>query len=132
MPNCARIKPKAYKVCTGDMRAYITIKRKTKAAQNTNAANPNLNLTTILQTWAFQESVNGEEIFDGVNMIGKVTDRFIYRFDPSNPVYKTDLVEYDGNRYEIIDIIQNYQGRRYFTALKCTIRGLDTLENTKL
>jgi SPP1 family predicted phage head-tail adaptor len=132
MPNCARIKPKPYKVCTGDMRAYITIKRKTKASQNTGAANPNLNLTTIFSTWAAEENGRGEEIFDGVNMVGKVSHKFIYRFDPDHPINKTDLVEYDGNRFEIIDVVPNYQGRRYFTALKCTIRGLDTLENTKL
>lgn len=132
MPNCARIKPRPYKVCTGDMRSYITVKRKTKAAQNTGAANPNLNLTTIISTYAMQKSVNGEEIFDGVNMIGKITDWFYLRYSTEYSINKTDLVEFDGNRYEVIEVIPNYEGRRYFTVLKCTIRGLNTLENTKL
>tara|TARA_R110000822_G_scaffold66837_1_gene163100 strand:+ start:240 stop:638 length:399 start_codon:yes stop_codon:yes gene_type:complete len=132
MPSCARIKPKAYKVCTGDLRSYITIKRKTKSAQNTGAANPNLNLTTIISTWAMQKSVNGEEIFDGVNMIGKITDWFFLRYSTEYSIKQTDLLEFDSNRYEIIEVIPNYEGRRYFTALKCTIRGDSTLENTKL
>lgn len=132
MPNCARIKPSAYKVCTGDLRSFITIKKRTKASTNTTAVDPLANLTTVETAWAYAKSVNGEEIFDGVNMVGKITNWFYMRYNPDIKITKGYIVEYDGYRYEIIEIIPNLEGRYTFTALKCTIRGLDTLENTKL
>ena len=132
MPNCARIKPRPSKVCIGTMKSYITIKKKTKAAVNTSSTNPNLNLTTIDSMYAMQRSVNGEEIFDGVNMIGKITDHFYIRYNPDISINKTNLVEFDSNRYEIVEIVPNVEGAREFSLLKCSIRGDNTLENTKL
>lgn len=132
MPNCARIKPKPSKVCIGSMTSYITIKKKTKAALNTTAANPNLNLTTVDSMWAMQRSVNGEELFDGVNMIGKITDHFYIRYNADTPINKTHILEFDDNRYDIVEIIPNVEGRREATLLKCSIGGDNTLENTKI
>jgi SPP1 family predicted phage head-tail adaptor len=131
MGNCARIKTRPAKSCIGDMKAYISIYKKTKQAVNTTAVDPNLNLSLVASMWAMQKSVNGEEIFDGVNMIGKITDHFFIRYD-SIVVNKTHLLEYDGNRYEIVEVIPNYEGKRELILLKCSIRGDSTLTNTKI
>tara|TARA_R110000868_G_C10972986_1_gene771148 strand:- start:38886 stop:39278 length:393 start_codon:yes stop_codon:yes gene_type:complete len=127
-----RIKPKPYKVCIGDLRSYITIKQKTKNASNLSGLNSTIDLSVGEGVWAMQKSVNGEEIFDGINMIGKITDHFYIRYNPQSPLDKTYLVELEGNRYDIIEMIPNVEGRREFTLLKCSITGDATLESTKL
>lgn len=132
MPNCVRIKPRASKTCIGDKKSYIVIKKKTKSAINTSAANPNITLTTIDSMWAMQKSVNGEEIFDGVNMIGKITDHFYIRYNPDLSINKTNIVEFDGNRYDIVEIIGNVEGKREETLLKCSLIGDSSLTSTKI
>jgi SPP1 family predicted phage head-tail adaptor len=131
MGNCARIKPRAYKACIGDMTSYISIYKKTKQATNTTAIDPNLNLTLVASMWAMQKSVNGEELFDGVNTIGKVTDKFYIRYG-SIVLSKNHILEFDGNRYDIVDIIPNYEGRRELIQIKCSIRGDSSLINTRI
>lgn len=131
MGTCARIKPRAAKTCIGDMRAYVSIYKKTKQATSTTAVDPNLNLSLVVSTWALQKSVSGEEIFDGVNMIGKITDHFFIRYG-FIAVSKVHLLEYAGNRYEIVEVIPNYEGKYEATLLKCSIRGDATLTNTKI
>jgi len=131
MGNCARIKTRPAKACIGDMRAYVSIYKKTKQATSTTAVDPNLNLTLVVATWALQKSVNGEEIFDGVNMIGKITDHFYIRYD-SVAVNKTHILQFSGNNYEIVEIIPNLEGKYETIVLKCSIRGSSDLVNTRI
>lgn len=131
MGTCGRIKPRASKTCIGDMKAYVSIYKKTKQATSTTAVDPNLNLTLVVSTWALQKSVSGEEIFDGVNMIGKITDHFFIRYETIT-ASKIHILEYAGNRYEIVEVIPNYEGRSELILLKCSIRGDATLTNTKI
>jgi len=131
MGNCARIKPRAAKTCIGNMRSFITFYKKTKQATNTTAIDPNLNLEPIASMWAMQKSANGEEVFDGVNMIGKITDHFYIRYD-SIKVNKTYILEFAGNFYEIVEIIPNLEGKYETIVLKCSIRGDSNLTNTRI
>lgn len=126
-----RIKPKPYKVCIGDLRALITLKQKIKGASKDGSLNPRLDLNNSQEVWAMQKSVNGEEIFDGVNMIGKITDHFYIRYNPQSTLNKTFMVEFEGNRYDIVEIIPNLEGRSELTLLKCSVNGDATLESTK-
>ena len=131
MGNCARIKSKPSKTCIGNMRSYISIYKKTKQATNTTAVDPNLNLSLVASMWAMQKSVNGEEIFDGVNMIGKITNHFYIRYG-SVAVNKTHILQFDGNNYEIVEIIPNLEGKYETIVLKCSIRGSSDLVNTRI
>lgn len=132
MPNCTRIKPKAYKICTGDLRYQITIKSRTKSATNTSAVEPNLTLADVATIWALQKSVNGEEIFNGTDIVSKITDEFYIRYNPSLIITKTNIVGSNGSLYNIEDIIPNLEGRRQLTVLRCSKRGTDTLSVNKL
>lgn len=127
-----RIKPRPHKVCIADLRSYITIKQKTKSSTNLSGLNSTMTLSAGQGTWAFQKSVNGEEIFDGVNMVGRITDHFYIRYNPQFTIDKTYLIEFEGNRYDIVEMIPNVEGRRELTLLKCSINGDATLESTKL
>jgi hypothetical protein len=131
MGNCARIKPRAAKTCIGNMRSFITFYKKTKQATNATAIDPNLNLEPIVSMWAMQKSANGEEVFDGVNMIGKITDHFYIRYD-SIKVNKTYILEFAGNFYEIVEVIPNLEGKYETIVLKCSIRGDSSLINTRI
>jgi len=132
MPTCTRIKPKPYKICTGDFRYQITIKTRTKGATNSSTAEPDLTLATIATLWAMQKSVNGEEIFNGTDMIAKITDEFYIRYNTAVTITKTNIIGFDGNLYNIEDIIPNQSGRRQITILRCSKRGTDTLSVNKL
>lgn len=131
MGNCKRIKPRPSKACIGTMKSYISVYKKTKQATNTSVVDPNLNLTLVVSMWAMQRSVNGEEIFDGVNMIGKITDHFYLRHG-SVTVNKTHILQFDGNNYEIVEVIPNLEGNYEFMVLKCSVRGDSTLTNTRI
>lgn len=131
MGNCVRIKSKPAKTCIGNMRSYITFYKKTKQATNTTSIDPNLNLEPIASMWAMQKSINGEDIFDGVNMIGKITDHFYIRYD-SIKINKTYILEFSGNFYEIVEIIPNLEGKYETIVLKCSIRGDSNLTNTRI
>lgn len=113
------------------MRSFITFYKKTKQATNTTAIDPNLNLEPITSMWAMQKSANGEEVFDGVNMIGKITDHFYIRYD-SIKVNKTYILEFAGNFYEIVEVIPNLEGKYETIVLKCSIRGDSSLINTRI
>ena len=131
MGNCARIKSRAAKTCIGNMRSFITFYKKTKQATNATAIDPNLNLEPIASMWAMQKSANGEEVFDGVNMIGKITDHFYIRYD-SIIVNKSYILEFAGNFYEIVEVIPNLEGKYETIVLKCSIRGSSDLINTRI
>lgn len=132
MPNCTRIKPKPYKICTGDLRYQITIKSRTKGATNSSAAEPDLTLTDIVTVWAMQKSINGDEIFNGTNMVAKITDEFYFRYIPSLIIDKSNIVAHNGELFNIEEIDLNVEGRRQFSMLKCSKRGTDTLSVNKL
>lgn len=113
------------------MNCYISFYKKVKSATNTTAIDPNLNLNPIASMWARQDSVNGEEIFDGVNITGKITNKFYIRYDSIN-LNKTYILEYNNNFYEIVDIDPNLHGRNETIVIKCSIRGNSSLINTRI
>lgn len=130
--TCARIKPKPYKICTADYRYQITIKSRTKSAVNSASVEPNLNLATITTVFAMQKSVNGEEIFEGTNIVGKITDEFYIRYNAALIINKTNIVDSNGSLYLIEDIIPDLHGGKETTVLRCSKRGLNTLNVNKL
>lgn len=131
MGNCSRIKSKPSKTCVGSMDSYIYFYKKVKSATNTTAIDPNLYLKPTASMWARKDSVNGEEIFDGVNMIGKITNKFYIRYD-SIVLNKNYIIKHNDNFYEIIDIDPDLHGQRETIVIKCSIRGDSSLINTRI
>jgi len=127
-----RIKRRPSKVCIGHLDLLITLKQKTKTATNNSNINSRINLGNSQDVWAFLKSAQGEEIFDGINMIGKITHNFYIRYNPQFKIDKTFIVEFENNRYNIVEILENLEGQRELTLLKCSISGSTQLESTKL
>lgn len=132
MPNCTRIQPKPYKICTGDLRYQLVLYSRTKSAVNTTNVEATLTLSTVATLWAMQRSVNGEEIFNGTDIIGKITDEFYIRYYPTLNINKINIIGYQGNLYNIEDFIPNLEGRRQFSVIRSSKRGTDTLNVNKL
>lgn len=133
MPNCTRIKPKPYKICTGDLRYQIKILSRTKVSNNIGLAEPNIIVATIKTIWSMQKSVNGEEIFNDTNMVvGKITDEFYVRYSELTGINKTNIISCNGNFYSIENIIPDLQARRQFGVLRCCVRGPDYLQVNEL
>lgn len=132
MPNCTRIKPKPYKICTADFRYQITLNIRTKSATNTSAAEPNLAVASVITVWAMQKSVNGEEIFSDTNIIGKVTDEFYIRYNAAVNITTSGNITSNGAYYDIYEVIPDYQGRREISVIRCSKRGTTLLNVNKL
>lgn len=127
MPNCTKIKNNPYKICTGDLRYPLIIKSRTKNATNSSNAEPTLTLTTVTTIYAMQKSIKGNEIFNGTDIVGQITDAFYFRYNPSLDIDLTNIADYSGELYTIEEVNLNLEGRRQFGMIKCSKRGIDTL-----
>jgi len=126
MPNCTRIKPAPYKVCTGDLRFSLVIKSRTKSATN-GSVEPELNLATVATIFVMQKSIKGSEIFNGTDIVGQITDAFYFRYNPNLSIDITNIAQLGGEFYTVEEVDLNLEGRRQFGMIKCSKRGIDTL-----
>jgi len=127
MPNCTRIKPAPYKICTGDLRYPLIIKSRTKNATNSSNVEPTLTLTTVTTIYAMQKSIKGNEIFNGTDIVGQITDAFYFRYNPNLDITLTNIADFSGELFTVEEVDLNIEGRREFGMIKCSKRGIDTL-----
>lgn len=120
MVACKKIKGKKRIVCSGDLRNLITIKTRSITAPAQGDVNFGESFTTELEILAMVETVNGEEIFDGVNVIGTVTHNFYIRFIPDITFEK--WLEFKSENYNILGV-ENLDERDEFYKLRTSKRG---------
>ena len=132
MPNCTKIKNNPYKVCIGDLRYPMTIKARTKNATNSSNPEPTITLTTVATIYAMQKSIRGSELFNGTDIVGQITDMFIFRYDPNIDINLTHIIDFDGDLYTVEEVNLDMEGRRRFGNIKCSKRGIDTLQTNLL
>lgn len=78
--------------------------------------------------WAALQTIKGEDIFDGTNVVGTATHNFFIR--AIRTLTAETWLEYNGEYYDVLDI-QNYEERNQFMVLRCSVRG-DTSKETNL
>lgn len=125
MPNCAKIKQKPYKICTGDLSKRITLYVRSITDPQGGSVDFGENFTTPTNVWAMIETLSkGVEIFDGSNVIDVATHLFYIRYIPG--ITFEMYLDYNGRRFRIIDV-QNIDEKDETIILRCTERG----DNTK-
>ena len=128
MPNCTRIKNNPYKICIGDLRYPLIIYSRTKNATNSSNPEPTITLTTIATVYAMQKSIKGDQIFNGTDIVGQITDAFFFRYNPNLEIDLTNIVDYGGELYTVEEVNLSLEGRKQFGSIKCSKRGIDTLK----
>lgn len=139
MPDCRKIRTKLRRVCTGDLRDPITLQNRditapTSTVDYTLAFNPIDTETTDPneegRVWAAIETVRGEEIFDGHDLVEVPTHKIYVRaLDVIDLITaETWVLLDDGTRLRIQDI-ENLEERGEYLLLRCTHRGTDQQSN---
>ena len=109
----------------GDLNIPITIATRIKKANNINSQDVLIDQENLVSnTWAMQVTVNGEDIFNGVNLLGKVTDHFYIRRDSTKKIKIENIIICKGEAYKILEVLPNLHGENIFTMLKCSHTGL--------
>lgn len=127
MARCKKIKINRTQVCIGDMNRRITLHiRSITGLSDGVDFDETLSDSTVV--WAALQTIKGEDIFDGTNVIGTATHNFFVR--AISTLTAETWLEYNGEYYDVLDI-QNYEERNLFMVLRCSVRG-DTSKETNL
>jgi SPP1 family predicted phage head-tail adaptor len=126
MQNCGYITSPKSKVSIGDLNTPIQIIARHQTRNNLqNNQDINAILSVYATFWAKQKTINGEEVFDATNSLGKITDEFYIRFNKDKPIKKHHylLNPVNNQAYDIIDIKQDVHNQHTFTVLRCIHKG---------
>ena len=127
MARCKKIQVNRTQVCIGDMNRQITLHTRSITGLSDGVDfDETLSAPTVV--WAAIQTIKGEDIFDGTNVIGTATHNFFIR--AINTLTAETWLEYNGEYYDVLDI-QNYEERNQFMVLRCSVRG-DTSKETNL
>lgn len=127
MAKCKRIQINRTKVCIGDMRLRITLHTRSIVGLS-DGVDFDETLSDATEVWAALQTIKGEDIFDGTNVVGTVTHNFFIR--AIDALTAETWLEYNSEYYDVLDI-QNYEERGLFMVLRCSVRG-DTTKETNL
>jgi SPP1 family predicted phage head-tail adaptor len=119
----------------GDMRHLILIRTRDITATTPTDIDFDESFTTTNSVYAFIETKEGTEVFDGTNLKSQININFVIRFIHGMIPYVSGLTEekwidYRDNRYDIVNV-ESYDERQIFMRLKCNLRGDKTKEVNK-
>lgn len=121
------IKPRR-NIQIGDLNTPITIVTRIKKANNTTSQDVLLDQENLVaNTWALQVDVNGEDIFNGTNLLGKVSTHFYIRRDSTKKIKVEHMIISRGEAYKILEVMPNLHGEGLFVMLKCNHTGLSNI-----
>ena len=122
MTVCVRIKGKRQELCSGDLDRFITIQDRKIV--------PPIDIDDVDYTEEFEddgeeacmvETINGQEVFDGTNvLIGVIDTRFYIRF--RDDINAQSWILFEDERYNIIKTI-DLDKRHLWLRLDCDSRG---------
>ncbi len=121
------IKPKR-NVQIGDLNTPISIITRIKKANNTTSQDVLLDQDILVpNAWAMQIDVNGEDVFNGQNLLGKVTTHFYIRRDPAIKIKVENIIISSGEAYRILEVLPNLHNEGIFSMFKCNHTGLSNI-----
>ncbi len=126
MQNCGYITKPNIKVSIADLNTPIQIIARHQTRNNLqNNQDINAILSVYATFWSKQKTINGEEVFDATNSLGRITDEFYIRYNKDKPIKKHHylLNPATNQAYDIIDIKQNVNNNNTFTVLRCIHKG---------
>lgn len=111
-------------ICAGDMNKRIDIYDRNIVPPQDGSVDYGEKFDGKRTVWAMIETVDGDQMFDGTNMITTKTHKFYIRWKSNLSIQ--NWVDYQGQRYQI-QLIENQNERNRFYILHCNIRGDNSL-----
>lgn len=130
--SCKYITKPRSNIKIGDLNIPITITTRLKKPTNYNSPEIILDEETYASCFAMFVSVNGEDIFNGNNLLGKITHHIYIRRNPSKTIKREHYVISRGQAYLIGEVMDNIHMENQFTMLKCIHSGSSNLNVNKL
>jgi len=126
---CEQIKRKKKIICAGDLDKRIELYTREITNSDIGGVDYSQTFTLFKSKWAMIQTPgfqgSGLEVFDGVNLIGTVTHFIYIRYTAG--VTSEKFVKYDDRYFKILRV-QDLNEDKTFMFLKCTERGIDSLE----
>lgn len=124
MVACKKIKAKKRSICSGDLKSPITIKTRSITPPMLGDVNFGEDFQSDIEVLAMVETVNGEAIFDGVNVVGTASHNFYVRYMPD--LTFESWVEFKAENYNIL-AVENLEERDEFYKLRTAKRGSSSI-----
>lgn len=103
----------------GDLNEPISILTRIKKAPNTDIQDIIIDQETLIaEAWALRVSVNGEDIFNGINLLGKVSDHFYIRYNSTIAIKSENIIVCKGKTYRVLEVLQDLHGEGIFSLIK--------------
>lgn len=112
------------KVCIGDLKSIITIKRRTLSTPDLDGVDYDLNFENKQDVYAMLVTKSGTQIFDGTSLLGVATHYFYIRF--MDDLSLSCWVEHQDKNYKILDI-EDIDERNEWLILRCAKMGDSTI-----
>lgn len=119
MSECERIRIPHRKICVGDLRRRISIQNRVLGAPKTGV-DIRHTFQELRKPWAAVRTVNGKNIFAGVNLDRVPTHIFYIRYYEG--LTAEDWIVYKNERYDILEV-ENINERDEYYAVYCNNRG---------
>ena len=129
MPKCIKIKRKKEQACIAGLNKRIDIFLREITPVSTQTVDFNERFVNQRTVWANVDTRVGAQFFDENNILQLITHVFIIRFIPGVTFEK--IVVFKNIRYRIVQV-ENLQQSDTYYRLRCAVRGIDTIEVTKV
>ena len=129
VPKCIKLKRRKEQACIAAMNERIDIELRQIVAVKTEIVDFDEEFINRRTVWASVDTKGGTQFFDENNILQIISHVFIIRFIPD--VTFEDFVIFKNIRYRIVQV-ENLQQSDTYYRLRCTVRGTDTIEVTKV
>lgn len=123
-----RKKPSNMTICAGDLNQRIFIYDRDIRAPNFGGVDYDEDFSKKRSVWAMIETVDGQEFFDGTNLISTKTHKFYIRWIRDLSIQ--NVVDFKNQRYKI-QKIENQNEKNEFFILHCVILGSKDIQTNK-
>ena len=130
MATCKKIKRLSERVCIGSLNKKINIHTRELKPPTGTGVDYDEEFVVIENVWSMIETVAGKVFFDGTNTDQSITHNFYIRYIVGVTITAENWIEYNGNRFDIINVENLDEGNR-FILMRTNQRGSDTLEVNK-
>lgn len=101
---CKRIQPNVRKVCSTDFRNKIEIQFSSSKPNNSPNVNADASFSNEKTTFAMIKTSKRSQFIDGTNVVDGTNVDFYIRYDSEIDYSKKLWVEFDNNKFDIVDI----------------------------
>jgi hypothetical protein len=124
MVKCVQLVDKKTQVCAGSLNKLITLETRSITPPLSGTVDLGESFSTVINCYAMVVQTRGEQIFNGVDIVGIATHDWYIRYIPNVTFENWIKYSWDGKTqyFRILDVI-NYEEKGIFYQFKCEKRG---------